>query len=188
MPFQFDSLHSEPYRVVGRLWFAQFVRYVPLHCPSDCADPKPILSQAQLRALHAFELWDEMLSVKLGRASFAAFAKAHQLDPRNTPKIESSEEIWNHLEPLSVEIDEASSDFRSYLRVRLRSSWGNEGLLEWVVRDDRDLLWVGPDEANSIERLESRKVRANNFAFVRQVVLGRRNPSRRPGLRSLQIR
>ena len=101
------------------------------------------ISPVQRRAAEQFLNWDSALFAALEVPIFRYYRKVFVAHALERPIIPASGDVWPFFYPMSVTIPDCVNGDNTYVDVEFDCEWEFEHGMEWVIRNGRDVLYVG---------------------------------------------
>lgn len=125
----------------GKVWFEKFKSKVQLHVDAPAVAQ---MTSHQMKAIREFANWPKVLFRRMETPLYCYYEySAEQREPP-PEKIARKGDVWNHLTPCAVLIPEFVSENNAYVSLELNCTWDIEHGVQIVVRNKRDILYVGP--------------------------------------------
>ena len=142
------TLKPEDSDLEGQIYFAEFDKTIRLYLFSQTE-----ATEYDKKCIETFFSWDDALFEKLKKAGFDYYQEfVESVDADEMPKIKSFETVFNYCTPTTMifEIyDKSPAD--TFVTVELNCEWEVEHGMQWTVKNDNELIFVGAYDGVSVD-------------------------------------
>jgi hypothetical protein len=121
------------------IYFAKFDKTVNLNFDKE-------ISNYDKQCIETFFNWGETLFTQLANASYEYY-KDHEdaCGGFDDLTINSPNEIWQHCEPINIHFVTCNKNPNStFIDVELNCDWEPEHGMQWLLKNDNQIMYVGP--------------------------------------------
>ncbi len=132
----------------GEIYFAKFDKTIKLGFIE-----RPEVNNYYKKCIETFFKWDDALFEKLAQASFDYYQDfLEAVGPEDMPVIKSPSEVLNYCQPVNLNLDaDDKNRSNTFITVELDCDWEIEHGMQWTVKNDNELVFVGAYDGVSID-------------------------------------
>ena len=132
----------------GEIYFAEFDKTIQLYLFSQTE-----ATDYNKKCIRTFFKWSDDLFEKLKKASFDYYQDfVEWVDADDIPKVESSDKVFFYCYPTTMIFDYSEKyPNDTFITVELNCDWEIEHGMQWTVKNNNEIIFVGPFEGVSID-------------------------------------